>query len=159
MAKPPQYYKFLKSIENSQQFKILNDLVTNPNATVDNAILQIIDLTMAAHAAPDEEKGSVPSNVDYFISLSLMMLVQELEPTKHGRLVEFLCALQMQIATDPSTGEPLTVDIDKEVLWTNLPSLGYTEVETWKEFGGDYTGILSFFLLSSFFCFCICIHV
>lgn len=93
---------------------------------------------MAAYAAPDEEKGLVPSNVDYFISLSLMALVQELDPTKHGRLVEFLCALQKQIATDPSTGESLTVDIDKEVLWTNLPSLRYTEAETWREFGGDY---------------------
>lgn len=159
MAKPPQYYKFLKSIENSQQFKILNDLFTNFNATVDNAILQTIDLTMAAHAALGQEKGFVPSNADYFISLSLMMIVQELVPTKHGRLVEFLCALQKQIATDPSTGEPLTVNIDKEVLWTNLPSLGYTEMETWRKFGGDYTGIFSFFFSSSFFRFCIYIHV
>lgn len=131
--------ELLEEIKNSQQFKILNDLIHNPDATVDNALDQIVDLTLAAHMAPNKEEYFTPGNVDYYLSLALMEHVQNLEPSKQKSLVEFICGLQKRTATDPSTGEPLRVQGD--ILWTDLPSFGYTEYETWDSHGGDYTGI------------------
>lgn len=139
MPNPPEYIEFLKSMENSQQFKILNDLVTRPDSSVDEALDQITNLTISA-LAPSDDEDFTPEKVDYIISFTLMMLVQRLEPAKHKKLVQFLYGLQKRTATDPSTGEPLTVGPTKSVLWTNLPSFGYTELETWDEFGGEYKG-------------------
>lgn len=148
MPHPPEYIEFLKSMENSKQYQILNDLVTNPDASVDSTLDQITDLAISA-IAPSDDENFTPGNVDYVISFTLMMLVQSLEPTKHTKLVQFLCGLQKRTVTDPETGEPLMVGPTKAVLWTNLPSFGYTEMETWDECGGEYKGniIVSFCLL------------
>lgn len=135
-------------MENSKQYKILNDLVISPDASVDNALDQITDLTISA-LAPSDDENFTPGNVDYVISFTLMMLVQRLEPTKHSKLVQFLYGLQKRTVSDPATGEPLTVGPTKAIIWTNLPSFGYTEMETWDECGGEYKGnnIISFCLL------------
>ncbi|OJJ85631.1 DUF3632 domain-containing protein [Aspergillus glaucus CBS 516.65] len=74
---------------------------------LDNALDQIVDLTLAAHMAPNKEEYFTLGNVDYYLSLALMEHVQNLEPSKQKRLVEFICGLQKRTATDPSTGEPL----------------------------------------------------
>lgn len=136
--------ELLDEIQTSQQYKIPNDLVhNNPDATVDNALDQIVDLTMSAHTAPNEEEYFTPGNVDYYLSLALMEHVQNLEPIKQKRLVEFICGLQKRTARDPSTGEPLK-STGGDILWTDLPSFGYTEYETWDSHGGDYTGIAQY---------------
>lgn len=128
----------LKEIVNPQQYKIIKDLVHNPDATVDNALQQIVDLILTAHATPNEEEYFTPGNVDYYTSLGLMNLVQDLEPTKHRKLVEFLYGLQKRTARDPSSGEPFRTQ--GNIFWTDLPSCGYTELEIWQEFGGGYKG-------------------
>lgn len=141
MANPPDYE--FESIEDSPQYKILNDLV-NTDTTVTNALNQIINLTITAHTSPNIQKYYTPRDIDYDLSLTIMALAQSLESTKHTKLVEFLCRLQKCMATDPSTGEPLPA-ASGDVLWTDLPSFGYTELETWLEFGGDYTGLYQLF--------------
>lgn len=102
-------------------------------------------LKITAHTAPNKENHYTPGDVDYDLSLAIMALAQQLEPTKHTKLVEFLCSLHKVTATDPSTGEPLGA-ASGDVLWTDMPSFGYTELETWMEFGGDYTGLYQLFL-------------
>lgn len=139
MPQPPEYIQFLRLMENSKQYQILKDLVNKPEASVDNALDQISDLALSALVASDDE-AFTPGNVDYILSFTLMMLVQRLEPTQHSKLVQFLYGLQKRIVTDPATDEPLTVGPTKEVLWTDLPSFGYTELETWDECGGEYKG-------------------
>lgn len=64
--------EFFREIVYSQQFKILNDLIYNPDATVDNALDQITDLTLSAHTALIEKEYFTPGNVDYYLSLALM---------------------------------------------------------------------------------------
>lgn len=128
-------------MENSKQYQILNNLINNPEASVDDALDQITHLTLSAFA-PSDDENFTPENVDYVISFTLMMLVQRLEPIKHSKLVQFLYGLQKHIVTDPATGEPLTEEPLNRVFWTNLPSFGYTEMETWEEFGGEYKGNL-----------------
>ena len=135
MPHPPEYIQFLKSMESSKQYQILSNLANNPEASVGNALDQITDLTLSA-LAPSDNEDLTPGNADYILSFTLMMLVQRLEPTKHSKLVQFLCGLQKRIVTDPATDEPLTVGPTKEVLWTDLPSFGYTELEAWDECWG-----------------------
>lgn len=139
MSHPPHYIGFLKSIENSKQYQILNNLVNDPESSVENALDQITHLTLSA-LEPSKDENFTLGNVDYVLSLSLLMLVQRLKPTKHSKLVQFLYGLQKRILTDPVTGEPLTEGPTNRVFWTNLPSFGYTEMETWDEYGGEYKG-------------------
>jgi hypothetical protein len=147
----PQHIKFLESIRNSQHFKMLNDFVNNPNTTINNAIDQIVNETIAAHTDPDKENFFTPGNIDYHLSLALMELVQLLEPSKHRKLVEFVCGLQKQVARDPSTGEPISLQRPSDVLWTRMP-FGFIEREAWEECGGGYIGeILP--------CFCYLVNV
>ena len=126
-------------MENSKQYQILNNLVNNPEASINDALDQITHLALSA-LAPSDDKSFTPGNVDYILSFTLLMLVQRLEPTKHSKLVQFLYGLQKCIVSDPATGEPLTEGPSNEVLWTDLPSFGYTELETWDECGGEYKG-------------------
>lgn len=131
---------FIKRIVDSEEFKLLDKVVNEPEqVSTENAVQVVSDKTMAALASlgikrPNDGYG-LP---DYNISLALMELTQRLEPARHHKLVEFVSKLQKQTARDPSTGEPLV--IDKTTLWTDLPSFGYVELETWCEFGGSYKG-------------------
>lgn len=128
---------FIKQVESSEEFKIL-DRVTKHDATVDDALQKVIDMTMVATTVHGPNSLQGAGLVDYNVALALMELSQRLEPAKHGKLVEFISKLQKQTATDPLTGEPQKIQGD--TLWTDLPSFGYTELETWYEFGGEYKG-------------------
>lgn len=128
---------FIRQIENSDEFKLL-DRVIKEEVAVQDAVKEIIDKTMSAlsiHGPDDMDGIGLP---DYNISLAAMELAQRLDPSKHTKLVEFISYLQKQVATDPSTNLPLKVQGD--ILWTDMPSFGYTELETWYEFGGEHKG-------------------
>ncbi|KAJ5520482.1 hypothetical protein N7463_000935 [Penicillium fimorum] len=126
---------FLRQIENSAEFKLL-DKVVKEKVTPQDAVQEIINMTMTALSIHGPSKQSGVGLADYNVSLALMELTQRLEPSKHAKLVEFMCHLHKQVAVDPSTNKPLTVQDD--TLWTDMPSFGYTELETWHEFGGEY---------------------
>ncbi|KAE8386312.1 hypothetical protein BDV23DRAFT_175564 [Aspergillus alliaceus] len=129
---------FIKQIECSKEFQILERLGLHPDATAKDTVQQILDLAVAAldKEGPAELYGV--GTIDYNVSLALLELAQRLGPAKHGKLVEFVSLLQKEIVINPSTGEPLQTQGD--VLFADLPSLGYTELTTWYEFGGDYRG-------------------
>ncbi|EAU32211.1 conserved hypothetical protein [Aspergillus terreus NIH2624] len=126
---------FILQIENSVEFKLLDKVVRN-DVTAQDAVQGVIDMTMTALSIHGPNKQGGIGLPDYNISLAVLELAQRLEPSKHTTLVEFITRLQKQIAVDPSTNEPLRVQGD--TLWTDMPSFGYTELETWYEFGGDY---------------------
>jgi hypothetical protein len=128
---------FIRQIENSVEFKLL-DKVVKAEVTVQDAVQVLINMTMNALFIHGPNKQGGIGLPDYNVSLAVMELAQRLEPSKHIKLVEFISHLQKQVAIDPSTNEPLRVQCD--TLWTNMPSFGYTELETWYEFGGDYKG-------------------
>jgi hypothetical protein len=129
---------FIKQIESSEEFKILDRLVNQPDATVEDALQQVVNLTLATLNIKGLNPHKGYGAVDYNVSIALMELTQRLEPAKHHKLVEFLSKLQKQTATDPAKGEPLKIQGD--TLWVDLPSFGYTELETWAEYGGYYKG-------------------
>ncbi|KAJ5822845.1 hypothetical protein N7447_005185 [Penicillium robsamsonii] len=126
---------FIRQIENSVEFKFL-DKVVKEDVTPQDAVQETINMTMNALSIHGPDKHNGVGLPDYNISLAVMELAQRLEPSKHTKLVEFISHLQKQVAVDPSTNKPLRVQDD--ILWTGMPSFGYTELETWYEFGGDY---------------------
>ncbi|KAJ5545080.1 hypothetical protein N7535_006531 [Penicillium sp. DV-2018c] len=126
---------FIRQIENSAEFTFL-DKIVKEETTVQDAIQNLVDLTMSALSVHGPNKQGGIGTPDYNVSLAVMELAQRLEPSKHVRLVEFICHLQKQTAIDPATKESLRVQGD--ILWTDMPSFGYTELETWYEFGGDH---------------------
>lgn len=128
---------FIIQIENSVEFKLL-DRVVKGEVTVQDGVQNVIEMTMNALSIHGPEIWDQIGLVDYNISLATMELAQRLVPSKHTALVEFISHLQKQVAIDPSTNEPLKVQGD--TLWTEMPSFGYVELETWYEFGGNYEG-------------------
>ncbi|KAJ5623880.1 hypothetical protein N7510_000189 [Penicillium lagena] len=126
---------FIRQIEGYEEYKDIN-LVAQNNVTADDAVQCIKDKTMAALVAHGPTSRDGVGLVDYNVSLSVMELAQRLVPGQHGTLVEFMSKLQKETAIDPGTGEALKSD--KDILWTDLPSFGYTELEGWYEYGGDH---------------------
>ncbi|OQE05223.1 hypothetical protein PENVUL_c026G08651 [Penicillium vulpinum] len=126
---------FIRQIENSVEFKFL-DKVLKEEVTAQDAVQDVINMTMSALSIHNPDKHNGIGLPDYNVSLAVMELAQRLEPPKHTRLVEFICHLQKKAPLDPCTSEHLKVQGD--TLWTDMPSFGYTELETWYEFGGDY---------------------
>lgn len=129
---------FIRQIEGWEEYKIIDQAVQQV-VTADDAVQRIKDLTMAALAVHGPSARDGIGLVDYHVSLAVIELAQRIEPGRHGRLVEFLLKLQAQTATDPATDEPLKVD--GRVLWTDMPSFGYTEVEAYDECGGEHKGM------------------
>jgi hypothetical protein len=128
--------EFYQKILSSDEFKILSKLANDEaGATVGDALEQVVNLSMSALAihGPDSNMGA--SYVDYKVSLALFELAQSLEPSQHHQLVEFVAQLQKRTAIDPATGKPVVTD--KSVLWTDMPSMGYVELETYVEYGGN----------------------
>jgi hypothetical protein len=130
---------FIRQIEGYEEYKVI-ELVVQNNATADVAVQRIKEMTMAALAAHGPTARDGVGLVDYNVSLSVVELAQRLEPGQHGTLVEFMSKLQKETAMDPATGEPL--EFDKDILWTGLPSFGYTQLEGWCEYGGDHQGMI-----------------
>ncbi|KAL4992919.1 hypothetical protein BDV10DRAFT_180069 [Aspergillus recurvatus] len=126
---------FIRQIENSVEFKLL-DKVVKQEVTAQDAVQEVVNMTMSALSIHGPNKQGGIGLPDYNVSLAVMELAQRLEPSQLTKLVEFISHLQKQVAVDPSTNEPLRVQGD--TLWTDMPSFGYTELETWYEFGGEY---------------------
>lgn len=129
--------KFIRQIESSSEFHLL-DAVVKGETTVQDAVQRVVDSTLEALAAHGPTMQGGIGLSDYNVSLAVLEHAQRLEPSDHTKLVDFLAHLQQQKALDPSTQEPLKVQGDS--LWADMPSLGYTELETWSEFGGAHQG-------------------
>ncbi|CRG89757.1 Methionine--tRNA ligase, mitochondrial [Talaromyces islandicus] len=125
---------WLREIEGYEEFNLVNQFIQD-NITFDHALQRIRELTLAGHAARPNSMGGA-ANPDYRVSLSVLELAQRLEPGQHRQLVKFMSRFQKETARDPATNEPLTAQ--GHILWTDLPSFGYTELETWCETGGNH---------------------
>lgn len=120
--------RWVSQFSATEEFKVLDDLVNEADATASGTVEQILALV----------KTSRPGLVDYHVSLSVLELAQRLTPDRHERLVDFMWQLHKQTMMDPTTGEPLQTH--EMTLFRDLPSFGYTELETWDEYGGGRKG-------------------
>lgn len=130
----------------TREFEIIDKLVQQPDASVSDAVEQICQLTLAAMTSTgissDEDRRKVVGNQVYHTSCCLLEVVQRTAPVKQSKLVEFLYALGEKVVVDPesNTGmeKPRTMTIDTYVVWTGLPTMGYTFYDEFCSFGKAY---------------------
>ncbi|KAI9035925.1 DUF3632 domain-containing protein [Aspergillus affinis] len=130
---------FIKTIESSEEFKILDKFVHYPEARVEGYVNQIIDQCNIAMIIDDKYPEEGVANVDTNLCWALLELAQRLPPSKQTKLVQMLAELQTRTVMHPVTGQPLTYQGD--VLFTDLPASGWSELEAFDEHGGDWHDI------------------
>lgn len=113
-----------------------------------DACQEVVNMTMGIfYAAGKGHDWLGLGDSDYRISLSVVQLAERLEPSKQTKLVEFMTHLHKQVAVDPSTNEVLRSQ--GSAFWADMPTFGYTELETWDSFGGNHKGNLIYHLIST----------
>ncbi|KAI0545371.1 hypothetical protein F4679DRAFT_561470 [Xylaria curta] len=108
------------------EWKILNALVKNPDASVADAVQQILSL------APLETTSDKPASLGdhpYHIFLSLIEIAKRTPPETQTKLVEFVALLQKNALVNKATGQPLKHE--GYLVWAQLPTLGYTAADEW----------------------------
>lgn len=135
---------YIARIEAYPEFKVLEALVHEPDASVPNAVQQICNITAAASAS--SESGDVGVH-PWHTFTSLIEIVKRNPPARHVKLVECISRLQEVRVTNPRTSEPLRND--GQLVWTQLPTLGYTAADEWHAFG-EYNLLLAFKRVVSF---------
>lgn len=64
---------------------------------------------------------------------SLIEVAKRTDHEKQAKLVEFVVSLQKVKVVNPTTGEQLKSG--GQLLWTEMPTLGYTAADDWNEIG------------------------
>lgn len=117
-------------MEDYPEFKIINKLVQEPNASVNDALDQLAQLTSAAiNTTNANPVGTHP----WHTFCSLIEVAKRTQHDKQTKLVEFAINLQKVTVVDPATGEQLKSE--GYLLWLEMPSLGYTAADDWNEIG------------------------
>ena len=124
--------RWIIEMEDYPEYKIINRLVQEPNASVADALAQLAQLTSAAiNTANANPVGTHP----WHTFCSLIEVAKRTQHDKQAKLVEFTINLQKVKVADPATGEQLKSEGD--LLWTEMPAFGYTAADDWNEIGED----------------------
>lgn len=121
---------FIVEMEAFPEFKILEALVQQPEASAADAVQQIVDLTTVIAAS--NEPGDLGVH-PWHTFKSLIEVAKRNTPSRHAKLVECIAQLQGVRVTDPRTGEPLKHK--GYLVWEQLPALGYTIADEWNSCG------------------------
>lgn len=117
----------IAELESTQEYKILNPLVHQSDASVTDAMQKLLNLTSATMT------GNKPNNLGnhpYNVFTSLIDIVARTVPEKQSLLVDFISQLQKETVVNATTGEALT-HYDRAV-WNELPSFGWTIRDEWN---------------------------
>lgn len=110
---------FVAELEVKQEFHILNALVVQPDSSTEDAVQQILNITSASIKDPTSLGNHL-----YNTACCLLEIAARTPPVQQPKLVTFVYLLQKRTVTDPATSEPLRHDGD--LIWTELPTFGYT---------------------------------
>ncbi|KAH8696980.1 hypothetical protein GQ44DRAFT_718617 [Phaeosphaeriaceae sp. PMI808] len=105
--------------EGKVVLRILKSLISNDEATPEQAVQQIVDIVLA----PEKYRGQL-GDTCYYTAQGLLDVAAHTAPDKQHKLVTFLHKLRNKIVTNPSTGH--IIKHEDRVLFTGLPSFGYT---------------------------------
>jgi dihydropteroate synthase len=108
----------IADLEKTPEFGIINSIVTSPANGAGNAVQEIVDITTASQ--DDEDSNHV-----YDTACSVLEVASRTVPEKQSKLLEFVNELQQRVVKDSKTGEPRRID-GEDLLWTELPTFGYT---------------------------------
>lgn len=115
-----------------EEDKIIGKLLYQPDASTDDALEQILNLTAATVATRKDDRepaGTVPEN----LACAFVEYACRSEPAKQRKLVELVSRLQKQKVKHPSTGEQIG-EGGRFRVWTDLPSLSSLILRYWNDF-------------------------
>lgn len=102
-----------------KEFRIIASLVTNANITLQIAIEQILALTRGC-----KNRSLELGNHCSAVAGSVLWTAARTAPDDQHKLVAFFHELRSQTVTELTTGEVL--EYDRETLWRDMPTFGYT---------------------------------
>jgi len=117
----------------SQECQIVSSL-TRPNASVDTAVQQLLDLTsLAASSTTISRSDALCTHLDNTWRSLIDEIVANTAPPQQTALVKFVRTLQQQKIIDPATGDQLRFDQDyNKTLWTEVPNFGINVADYWN---------------------------
>ncbi|KAK2594737.1 hypothetical protein QQS21_007535 [Conoideocrella luteorostrata] len=121
--------RYILLLEEYPEFKIINGLVQEGSgATVEDALTQHAQLTAAAI---NLENANPIGPHAWHTFCALIEVAKRTDPERQTKLIDFAINLQKIKVFNPATGEQLTSD--GQLLWTEMPALGYTAADDWNE--------------------------
>lgn len=122
-----------------EEFNILYNLITYPNASIEEAVEKVVNRTLKESTTLDED---FVANVCFLI----MEIATNTVPAEQANLVEFVSQLQKVSVTNPETGEQV-IDPDGHRVWQDLSTLGIFVTDFWNFGKLIFTMILLMYLL------------
>lgn len=120
------------------EFNILYNLVRYPNASVEEAVEKVVNLTL-------KELTTLDDGFVFNICTLIIDIATNIVPAEQANLVEFVSQLQKTSVRNPKTGEQVR-DQDGQCVWQDLSTLGIYVTDFWN-FGKFITIMITMYLL------------
>jgi hypothetical protein len=117
--------------EGKDESRVLDSLVDDENTTPEQAVQQIVDLTLA----PKTYSRQLGDHC-YFTACGLLAAAARSVPSQQSKLVAFVHKLRSKTIVDPSTGKAF--EHEGSVIWTGLPTFGYTFADELHSIPGTF---------------------
>lgn len=122
----------------TQEFKILHNLVTDPDASAADAVQQVLDLTTTEILSKNDTPGTnFDSDVAWNICILIIDIAANTAPTRQTKLLDFVTRIQKVTVADPRTGEKVGCG-NFGYLWTDLHSFGMHVADMCNSCKGTY---------------------
>lgn len=122
----------------TQEFNILHNLVTDPDASAADAVQQVLDLTTTEILSKNDTSGSnFNSDVAWNICVLIINIVANTAPAQQTKLLNFVTRIQKVTVADPRTGEKVRCR-NFGYLWTDLHSFGMHAADMCNSCKGTY---------------------
>ncbi|ODM22650.1 hypothetical protein SI65_00239 [Aspergillus cristatus] len=118
-----EYAEYDPDLILTPEFQLLQNLVKDPNASPEEAVQQVVELTKAEALSGKWPKNTIGGDFAWNISHLALDIATNTKPENQLNLLNFMRKLQTVAVMDPRTGEQLIYDHEK--LWTDLPCVGY----------------------------------
>ncbi|EFY84857.1 hypothetical protein J3458_014305 [Metarhizium acridum] len=120
--------QWIISMQDYPEFKIINRLVQEPDSTVRDALEEFQRLTLSLIDARNQNLFDLHP---WHTFCCLFEVAKRTDHDKQDKLVDFAIGLQRVTVTNPATGEQPRQD--GQLLWTEMPALGYTAADDWHQ--------------------------
>lgn len=124
--------EWISELEQSPEFKLLEALTGDPDATPDSTLHQLLDLT--PKNASEEQTG----NHCWTTVCCFLEVAARTPPEQQQKLINLLLSLRSVTLIDPSTCEPMELENKEGVIWKDLPTFGYTIADEMGSFGTTF---------------------
>jgi hypothetical protein len=126
--------KWIAELEEKPEFKILETLVGDPNTTPNDAVTQLVELTMKCTT----EENPISYHC-WITACALLEMAARTAPEHQAKLIAFLYLLRSITLKNPDSDELWEIVKGEGVVWKDLPTFGYTIADEMGSFGNSLT--------------------